>query len=400
MLHCRDRRHHSGAARPECAANDRSTPTWESVHRKVDRPSLGPVLAKHLPGVGCVSVLRGGAISPVRLLSAAGVSRRKRPRRGLVGEDVHGPRDGVDRVVNPHGQRPSVAKPMSGRRSRAPAGFGWIAPCHNAQFAPNSVPATGHRTRRNAADGRRCAVQFARKQAEHDDSQLVQGPVFVGTETQGVDSTTSIAQWWRYVPGANWRHRRARAATIDGKDEHPGRTVSYEDGSLRRGGKTAAHRGGVEFAGRRPRAGRPTHGARSLAGGAQANTMEPRHAALARVDNARRRRGRGLRARTFPQGYGLYDSRQKKKMLGSGWPTVPLGFTSRSSRPRVWSTPARPADSYDPRIVPLPAARATARHRAAVHFAATWNYGTATARARAAETIPYNPYVAYRLSAW
>ncbi|HEX2861534.1 MAG TPA: SUMF1/EgtB/PvdO family nonheme iron enzyme, partial [Lacunisphaera sp.] len=36
-------------------------------------------------------------------------------------------------------------------------------------------------------------------------------------------------QWWRYVPGADWRHPDGPASTLDGRDEFPVVHVAYED---------------------------------------------------------------------------------------------------------------------------------------------------------------------------
>jgi len=36
-------------------------------------------------------------------------------------------------------------------------------------------------------------------------------------------------QWWRYLPGANWRHPRGPGSTIDGLDRHPVTHVAAED---------------------------------------------------------------------------------------------------------------------------------------------------------------------------
>ncbi|WP_327152341.1 formylglycine-generating enzyme family protein [Nocardia sp. NBC_01329] len=35
--------------------------------------------------------------------------------------------------------------------------------------------------------------------------------------------------WWRYVPGANWRHPRGPGSTLDGLDRHPVTQVAYDD---------------------------------------------------------------------------------------------------------------------------------------------------------------------------
>lgn len=36
-------------------------------------------------------------------------------------------------------------------------------------------------------------------------------------------------RWWRYVPGACWRHPRGPDSTLDGLDRHPVTQVAYED---------------------------------------------------------------------------------------------------------------------------------------------------------------------------
>jgi len=38
-----------------------------------------------------------------------------------------------------------------------------------------------------------------------------------------------IAQWWQYVPGANWRHPAGPGSSIAGKHNHPVVHVAYED---------------------------------------------------------------------------------------------------------------------------------------------------------------------------
>ena len=38
-----------------------------------------------------------------------------------------------------------------------------------------------------------------------------------------------ISQWWRYVPGADWRHPQGPGSSIEGKASHPVVHVAYED---------------------------------------------------------------------------------------------------------------------------------------------------------------------------
>lgn len=60
------------------------------------------------------------------------------------------------------------------------------------------------------------------------DEALVPGAmVFVGTNA--LVRNDDYFQWWRYVPGANWRHPKGPGSSIEGKGNHPVVQVSYED---------------------------------------------------------------------------------------------------------------------------------------------------------------------------
>ncbi|WP_112188840.1 formylglycine-generating enzyme family protein [Ralstonia sp. GX3-BWBA] len=60
------------------------------------------------------------------------------------------------------------------------------------------------------------------------DSMLVPGGVvFVGTSKPV--SLGDYSKWWRYVPGANWRHPNGPGSSIEGQDDHPVVQVSYVD---------------------------------------------------------------------------------------------------------------------------------------------------------------------------
>src|SRR6201991_1060974 len=36
-------------------------------------------------------------------------------------------------------------------------------------------------------------------------------------------------KWWKWVPGACWKHPEGRGSAIDGKDDHPVVHVSWDD---------------------------------------------------------------------------------------------------------------------------------------------------------------------------
>jgi len=51
----------------------------------------------------------------------------------------------------------------------------------------------------------------------------------VFTPTQGPVPLTDFRQWWKWTPGANWRHPEGPDSSIDGKDDHPVVHVSWFD---------------------------------------------------------------------------------------------------------------------------------------------------------------------------
>ncbi len=61
-----------------------------------------------------------------------------------------------------------------------------------------------------------------------DPELLVPGSL-VFTPTAGPVPLDDYRQWWRYVPGASWRHPEGPGSTIDGRERHPITQVAYED---------------------------------------------------------------------------------------------------------------------------------------------------------------------------
>jgi formylglycine-generating enzyme required for sulfatase activity len=57
---------------------------------------------------------------------------------------------------------------------------------------------------------------------------LVPGSL-VFTPTQGEVDLRDWSQWWRFVPGANWRHPRGPGSSIEGLDDHPVVHVAWDD---------------------------------------------------------------------------------------------------------------------------------------------------------------------------
>jgi formylglycine-generating enzyme len=51
----------------------------------------------------------------------------------------------------------------------------------------------------------------------------------VFTPTAGPVNLKDWAQWWRWTPGACWKHPEGPGSTIDGKDDHPVVHISWDD---------------------------------------------------------------------------------------------------------------------------------------------------------------------------
>src|SRR5262249_36747459 len=60
------------------------------------------------------------------------------------------------------------------------------------------------------------------------DDKLVAGSMVFSPPTHPVPLNNPSA-WWKYVPGACWKHPEGPESSIDGKDDHPVVQVSWDD---------------------------------------------------------------------------------------------------------------------------------------------------------------------------
>jgi sulfatase modifying factor 1 len=90
----------------------------------------------------------------------------------------------------------------------------------NAQFAA-FVDATGYVT---VAERAPRAEDFPGAPPEN----LVPGAL-VFTPPEGPVSLANHYAWWRYVPGANWRHPTGPASSIEGRDDSPVVQIAHDD---------------------------------------------------------------------------------------------------------------------------------------------------------------------------
>jgi len=217
----------------------------------------------------------------------------------------------------------------------------------NAQFAA-FVKATGYvTTAEKKPDWNTLKVQLLPGIPKPSEQFLRAGAmVFVGTEHPV--PLDDASQWWRFVPGADWRHPSGPGSNIIGKENYPVVQVSYEDAKAfaKWAGKRLPTEAEWEFAAR---------GGLNAANYVWGDEFRPRGKRMANtfegnfpvVDPAYKSLINPSKVATYPpNGYGLYD------MAGNVWQWVADWYHADAfaieAQQSIILNPLGPNDSFDP----------------------------------------------------
>jgi formylglycine-generating enzyme required for sulfatase activity len=174
--------------------------------------------------LGLVVLLAGGAaIIWVRGGERAAQLARVAPQRCLdPSADASGAHPGMVYVPGGEFQMGDTVYAEEGPVRKQSVGGFWIDrhEVTNDEFAA-FVKATGYVT----------VAERAVDAATHPDlpADMREPGAVVFVMPNEVDGSGNIAQWWQYIPGANWRHPGGPATSIEGHGSFPVVAVAYED---------------------------------------------------------------------------------------------------------------------------------------------------------------------------
>jgi formylglycine-generating enzyme required for sulfatase activity len=210
----------------------------------------------------------------------------------------------------------------------------------NAQFA-EFVKATGY-------------VTIAEKRPRLEDypdalpENLVAGSVVFSPPDHAV-ALDNYFQWWKYVPGANWRHALGPDSNLEGKENYPVVHIAYADAEAyaRWAGKRLPTEAEWEFSARGGLSGKPFVWGDSFRpnGKWMANTHQGRFPVKDTGEDGFM--GIAPVAQFPPNGYGLYDMAGNVWQWTSDW-YRPDYYQRLASAGHVARNPQGPDSSFDP----------------------------------------------------
>lgn len=217
------------------------------------------------------------------------------------------------------------------------------------------------------------------------DHQLVPGSLVFTPPDQEVP-LNDVSRWWKWTPGANWKHPEGPRSDLAGRDDHPVVHVSWDDAVAyaRWAGKRLPTEAEWEYAARGGLAGkRYTWGDRPLsdADGSFANIWQGTFPNKnLKTDGYERT----APVKSYPpNGYGLYD------MAGNVWEWCSDWYRAdayaRRAGPVAVRNPAGPSDFWDP-TEPLVPKRVVRGGSFLCHVTYCESYRTAARRGTAVDT--------------